>query len=97
MMVARCSMLVGYLVPHRCEGRAMAACIKCARSYCDEHLSLTQAGLLCKACEQGRTQPLLLAATGAAALGALGAADLAGFSAAESTPLDDQDAFSDLS
>lgn len=96
-MADRCAMIIGFLVPHRCEEGSIAACAKCARRYCQEHLALSAAGLLCSACAAGRAQPVALAA--AAATGALlGAADLAAFSQAEA--LDrrgERDAFSDLS
>jgi recombinational DNA repair protein (RecF pathway) len=51
-------MIVGYLVPHRCPNDALAACVKCGKSFCDEHVSITQSGLLCLACQQGLDQPV---------------------------------------
>ena len=59
--MAQCSMVVGYLVPHRCPNKALATCIKCGRAFCDEHVSIQQSGLLCLACQQGLEQPVLTA------------------------------------
>jgi len=89
-MASRCSMIVGFLVPHRCEESALGSCIRCARQYCQTHLSLTPAGLLCTACAEGRSGPVLAAA-------ALGAADVAAAASAEDAAADETDAFSDLS
>jgi hypothetical protein len=87
-------MIVGFLVPHRCDGIGLAPCAKCARPYCQDHLALGPAGLLCTACAEGRAQPVLLAS----AVGALGAADLAAFAGAEALDHgDDGAAFSDIS
>ncbi len=58
--MAQCSMVVGYLVPHRCPNKALAVCIKCGRTFCDEHVSIQQSGLLCLACQQGLEQPVLV-------------------------------------
>jgi recombinational DNA repair protein (RecF pathway) len=94
-MADRCAMIIGFLVPHRCEEGAIAACARCARRYCQEHVALSAAGLLCSACAAGRAQPVVLAAAAGAALGAV---DLAAFSDAEASGLDDErEAFSDLS
>ncbi|HWA76753.1 MAG TPA: hypothetical protein VG937_30680 [Polyangiaceae bacterium] len=97
-MADRCAMIIGFLVPHRCEEGAIAACAKCGRRYCQEHVALSAAGLLCSACAAGRAQPVALAAAGVAAGAALGAADLAAFSEAEAQERQgERDAFSDLS
>jgi recombinational DNA repair protein (RecF pathway) len=58
--MAQCSMVVGYLVPHRCPNKALATCVKCGRGFCDEHVSIQQSGLLCLACQQGLEQPVLV-------------------------------------
>ena len=84
-------MIVGFLVPHRCEESALGSCIRCARQYCQSHLSLTPSGLLCTACSEGRAQPVLAAAA------VLGAADVAASASAEDSSADDADTFSDLS
>jgi hypothetical protein len=89
----RCTMIVGFLVPHRCEETAIGACAKCARRYCQDHLVLGQAGLLCSACSEGRALPVALSGAGA-----LDAGDHAAFSAAQAADADDDGAaFSDLS
>ena len=86
-------MIIGFLVPHRCEEGALGGCVKCARSYCQEHLSLGAAGLLCSACAEGRAQPVLSATSTA-----LDDSDVAAFALAEAADRgDDQAAFSDLS
>jgi len=91
-MTQQCSMIVGYLVPHRCPNDALAACVKCGRKFCDEHVSITQGGLLCLACQQGLAQPVAVSqvardytADDIAAFALVGAADT------------DDDTFSDLS
>jgi hypothetical protein len=83
-------MIVGFLVPHRCEESALGSCIRCARQYCQTHLSLTASGLLCTACAEGRRSPILAAA-------ALGATDVAAAASAEDSVADEADTFSDLS
>jgi hypothetical protein len=59
-MAEQCAMIVGYLVPHRCPNKALAKCVKCGRSFCDEHVSIVQSGLMCLACQQGVEQPVLV-------------------------------------
>jgi hypothetical protein len=56
----QCSMVVGYLVPHRCPNKALAGCIKCGRQFCDEHVEIVQSGVICLACKQGLDQPVLV-------------------------------------
>ena len=56
--MAKCHMIIGALIPHRCPNKARGVCIKCGRPFCDEHLSFTEAGLLCHACEQGFERPV---------------------------------------
>ena len=90
--MAQCAMVVGYLVPHRCPNKALAACIKCGRSFCDEHVSIVQGGLLCLACEQGLDQPVLTPKLAQD----FTAQDMALFAAASRFDSDD-DLFSDLS
>ena len=59
-MADQCEMIIGYLVPHRCENPSLGACIKCGRGYCDEHTNHTQEGRLCLACQQGLEMPVAL-------------------------------------
>lgn len=87
-------MIIGFLVPHRCDEATIGACVKCARRYCQDHLQLGPAGILCTACAEGRTQPLGTESN----VAPLGAADMAAFAAAEAVDRgDDGAAFSDIS
>ena len=93
-MADQCEMVIGYLVPHRCEHPALGKCIKCGRGFCDEHTNQTANGRVCLACQQGLDQPVALPIAAAT----FTAADLASFNRARM--LDDDDAtdtFSDLS
>jgi recombinational DNA repair protein (RecF pathway) len=95
-MAQQCEMIIGYLVPHRCENPALGTCSRCGRGYCDEHVQVRQGGLVCLACEQGLEQPVTLPITART----FDAADLATFSALSA--MDDEadrsgDLFSDLS
>lgn len=58
MQAARCEMMTGFLVPHRCPNPAAGTCAQCGRAYCDDHLEITPNGLLCIACKEGRTEPI---------------------------------------
>lgn len=92
--MAKCEMVIGYLVPHRCENPALGTCVKCGRGYCDEHTSATQEGRVCLACQQGLDMPVALPIAAAT----FTAADLTTFGS--SSALDDNDSsdmFSDLS
>jgi recombinational DNA repair protein (RecF pathway) len=92
-MAEQCAMIIGYLVPHRCEHLALGSCIQCGRSYCEEHVSVTQNGLVCQACSQGLEQPVALPMTAQS----FSLADLAAFEAASRWDESAEDAFSDLS
>lgn len=35
----QCEMIIGYLVPQRCENPSLVTCAKCGRGFCDERLS----------------------------------------------------------
>jgi hypothetical protein len=87
-------MVIGFLVPHRCGEATIGACAKCQRRYCQDHLELGPAGLLCIACTEGRAQPVVPDLHHAP----LGPADVAAFAAAEAADRGDTSAeFSDLS
>ena len=92
-MADQCEMIVGYLVPHRCEHPALGKCVKCGRGYCDEHTNQTPEGLMCLACQQGLDQPVALPI----AASTFTAADLDAFSRASMWDEDSTDTFSDLS
>ena len=61
MAPGQCEMIVGFLTPHRCPHSAIAACKKCSRKFCEEHLSLQPDGLICTACQQGLDRPVAVA------------------------------------
>jgi hypothetical protein len=87
-------MIIGYLVPHRCENPALGKCIKCGRGFCDEHISTTPEGRVCFADQQGLAQPVLLPITAAT----FTPADLDSFNRASMWDEDDRaEMFSDLS
>ena len=93
-MAQQCEMILGYLVPHRCEHPALGKCTRCGRGFCDEHMSVQTGGLVCIACQQGLPQPVTLPLTAAT----FSPTDIAAFSVLRS--LDDDDSnelFSDLS
>jgi recombinational DNA repair protein (RecF pathway) len=56
----QCEMIIGYLVPHRCENPSLGTCAKCGRGYCDEHTNQTREGRVCLACQQGLDMPVAL-------------------------------------
>lgn len=93
-MAEQCAMIVGYLVPHRCEQRALGTCLRCGRQYCEDHLAVTSEGLICTACQQGLDQPVALPITQQS----YDAADIAVFSrVSEGGDEDTDDTFADLS
>ena len=90
----QCEMVVGYLVPHRCENPALGSCVKCGRGFCDEHTNPTNEGRVCLACQQGLDIPIALPIAAAA----FTATDFATFHSASTWDDDDRaDMFSDLS
>ena len=96
-MAEKCEMIIGYLVPHRCENPALGACVKCGRGFCDEHTNQTKDGRVCLACQQGLEMPVALPI--AAAL--FTPSDLDSFGRAsrlnDNDEVDDGGVFSDLS
>ena len=92
--MAKCEMVIGYLVPHRCDNPALGTCVKCGRGFCDEHTNATKEGRVCLACQQGLEMPVALPI----AASAFTAADLATFGSASTWDDDESgDMFSDLS
>ncbi len=91
-MAEQCAMIIGYLVPHRCEHPALGRCTRCGRNYCEEHVNVTSGGLVCLACQQGLEQPVALPITAQT----FTPADLVFFDTASRWEADD-DTFSDLS
>ena len=95
-MAQQCEMIIGFLVPHRCEKPALATCSKCGRGFCDEHLTTGTEGQVCVACEQGLAQPVALPITARS----FTAEDILMFNAANTADFVDDsqsDMFSDLS
>ncbi|KAA0279856.1 MAG: hypothetical protein HS100_14725 [Anaerolineales bacterium] len=93
-MANQCEMVIGYLVPHRCENPALGSCARCGRGYCDEHTSATKEGRVCLACQQGLDMPVALPIAAAT----FTAADLTTFGRSSTWDDDDSgDMFSDLS
>ena len=93
-MAEKCEMIIGYLIPHRCENPSLGKCVKCGRGFCDEHTNQTKEGRVCLACQQGLDQPIALPIAAAA----FTAADLNTFGRV--SDMDDNDSgemFSDLS
>jgi hypothetical protein len=93
-MAEQCEMVIGFLVPHRCENPVLGHCVKCGLGFCDEHMQVNPGGLICLACSQGLTQPVALPVTAQN----FTADDLNTFRAASIWDQeDDVDMFSDLS
>ena len=59
-MAKQCDLVIGYLLPRRCEAKAVASCTKCGRSACERHTQMGDTGLLCRDCFEER-QPRSLA------------------------------------
>ena len=54
-MAKQCELIVGYLLPRRCEETGMTTCHKCQRTACELHSRVGDEGLLCRDCyEQGQ-------------------------------------------
>jgi hypothetical protein len=92
-MAVQCEMVVGFLVPRRCDRKALGQCSQCSRRYCEEHMDVRPGGLLCVACEQGLDRPVALPGTAMDYT----ADELAAFTLASTWDETDSDLFSDLS
>ena len=94
-MAEQCEMIIGYLVPHRCEHPALGKCDKCGRGFCEEHLVDSPKGKICLADQQGLDQPIALPLTAAT----FSQRDIETFNRASTFDNDDTsgDMFSDLS
>ena len=93
-MAEQCEMIIGYLIPHRCDHPALGKCAKCGRGYCEEHFNRTGEGMVCLACQQGLEMPVALPI----AAGTFSQDDLDAFDRASMWDDDDRaDMFSDLS
>ena len=59
-MAKQCEMVIGFLVPHRCDHPALGTCVRCGRGFCEEHMEITPEGLVCLACKQGLANPVIM-------------------------------------
>ncbi len=55
-MAKQCEMVIGFLIPRRCDQRARSTCIRCGKQICDEHAVVSPEGILCEACDEGVEQ-----------------------------------------
>jgi hypothetical protein len=55
-MAKQCEMIIGFLIPRRCDQPARSTCIRCGRRVCDEHATISPEGILCEACHEGAEQ-----------------------------------------
>jgi hypothetical protein len=85
-------MIIGFLVPRRCENPALGNCGQCGRGFCEEHVEVQAHGLVCQACSQGLEQPVALPITAQS----FSDEDMALFDQASRFD-NDEDMFSDLS
>jgi hypothetical protein len=93
-MADQCEMIIGYLVPHRCENPSLGTCTNCGRGYCDEHTNQTGKGRICLACQLGLEMPVALPIAAAT----FTSTDLEDFNRASMwDDNDSDDLFSDLS
>ncbi len=92
-IITQCEMIIGFLVPHRCANKVVTQCVKCGRSFCDEHVELTAGGLVCLACQQGLDQPVAVAQTARD----FDETDLVVFSTVGAFDHDDDDTFANFS
>ena len=94
-MAEQCEMIIGYLVPHRCEHPALGKCSKCGRGFCEEHLTDSSSGKICLADQQGLDVPVALPLAAAT----FSQADIDAFNRSSMFDSDDTagDMFSDLS
>jgi recombinational DNA repair protein (RecF pathway) len=54
-MAKQCALIIGYLLPRRCEEKATDQCVQCGRDVCQHHTRIGDAGLLCRDCyEEGQ-------------------------------------------
>jgi hypothetical protein len=51
-MAKQCELIIGYLLPRRCEEKGVAACQKCERTVCELHTRMADQGLLCRDCHE---------------------------------------------
>lgn len=49
-MAKQCEMIIGYLLPRRCEEKGITVCQRCGRTVCELHTRVGDEGLLCRDC-----------------------------------------------
>ena len=49
-MAKQCEMIIGYLLPRRCEEKGITVCRRCKRTVCELHTRVGDDGLLCRDC-----------------------------------------------
>jgi hypothetical protein len=49
-MAKQCALIIGYLLPRRCEEKASDICVQCGREVCQHHTRIGDMGLLCRDC-----------------------------------------------
>jgi hypothetical protein len=92
-MARQCELIVGFLIPHRCEGKARSVCTRCGRAICDDHATIADSGIICVACQEEIEQPPLPAVAAVPPGAAYDSSDYALFSAGEAG----EDLFADMS
>jgi hypothetical protein len=54
-MAKQCELIIGYLLPRRCEEKGVTTCSQCQRTVCELHTRIGDQGLLCRDChEEGK-------------------------------------------
>ena len=54
-MAKQCALVIGYLLPRRCEEKVANVCQNCNRGVCELHVRIGDQGLLCRDCfEEGQ-------------------------------------------
>jgi hypothetical protein len=92
-MARQCELIVGYLIPHRCEGKASSICTRCGRAVCDEHATIADSGIICVACHEEIEQPPLPAVAAVPPAAIYDSSDYAQFASGE----DRGDLFAEMS
>jgi hypothetical protein len=51
-MAKQCELIIGYLLPRRCEEKGITTCQMCKRMVCEMHTRVADDGLLCRDCHE---------------------------------------------
>lgn len=58
-MAKQCELIIGYLLPRRCEEKGITVCQMCKRTVCEMHTRVADDGLLCRDCyEEGQPRTI---------------------------------------